>query len=173
MGWKDGVFLAAGLISVVAGIAAVTRRSPVYSALWLLVAMVGVSVLFYLYAAPFVAMMQVVVYAGAILVLVLFVIMLLNVRPEEMKPEAPAGWRATGGLCALLLLAILAAAFLTRGGGEAGTGPIPADAPGGAFGSPEAVGRALFADHVLPFEALSVLIVVALVGAVLLAKRKM
>jgi NADH-quinone oxidoreductase subunit J len=173
MTWKDIVFLAAGLTSATAGIVAVTRRSPLYGVLWLLVAMGGLAVLFYLYAAPFVALMQVVVYAGAVLVLFLFVIMLLNLRPEDLKPEPPAGWRAIGGLTALILFAVLAAAFLTPVGGAGTPGPRAAGAGPLIDGSPAAVGRALFDSHVLPFEALSILIVVALVGAVVLAKRKL
>jgi NADH-quinone oxidoreductase subunit J len=171
MTFIDVVFLVTSLVCVAAGLLAVTRRSPLYSALWLLVTLIGVAVIFYLFSAPFLAMMQVVVYAGAILVLFLFVIMLLNLRPEDMKPEAPAAERAASAVVAILLLAVLAYGILSASGGPGGLPlavPIVHD-----YGSIEGVGRSLFSRYVVQFEALSVLIVAAVVGAVLLAKRKL
>jgi NADH-quinone oxidoreductase subunit J len=113
----------------------------------------------------------VVVYAGAILVLFLFVIMLLNLRPEDLKPEAPAVERGVSAVVALLVLGALAAGILSSTGGPEGLPrALPVD-PG--FGSVEGVGRSLFTHYVVQFEVLSVLIVAAIVGAVLLAKRKL
>jgi NADH-quinone oxidoreductase subunit J len=165
---KDWIFLAAGVASAVAALLAVTRRSPLYGALWLLVTLLGVAVIFYLIAAPFLAMMQVTVYAGAILVLFLFVIMLLNLRPEDLRPEAPAAERAVAAVVALALFGALSAGILSSAGNLA---PAPVDPA--TFGTLEGVGRTLFSRHVVAFEALSVLIVAAVVGAVLLAKRKL
>jgi NADH-quinone oxidoreductase subunit J len=168
MGLGDWIFVAASLACVAGAVMAVTRRSPLYGALWLLVTLIGVAVIFHLFAAPFLAMMQLTVYAGAILVLFLFVIMLLNLRPDDLRPEAPRSERAIAAVVALALFVALAAGILsssgslTRAVGDMAT-----------VGSLEAVGRVLFSRHVVPFEALSVLIVTAVVGAVLLSKKRL
>ncbi len=164
----DLVFLIASAACVAGALLAVTRKSPLYSALWLLVTLLGVAVIFYLFTAPFVALMQVAVYAGAILVLFLFVIMLLNLRPEDMRPEAPRRERVLAAVISLGLLAVLAAGILGASGEL-----TPATLDPESFGSAEGVGQTLFERYVVQFEALSLLIVAAVVAAVLLAKRKL
>jgi NADH-quinone oxidoreductase subunit J len=172
MSGSDWVFVVAGLASAASAVFAVTRRNPLHSALGLLVTMIGLAAIFYLFSAPFLAMMQIAVYAGAILVLFLFVIMLINLRPEDLKPEAPLPERGLALLVVLLLFGVLAAAVLVPAAD--GTAQVPAAAAGQEpFGSLEGVGEVLFGAHVVPFELLSILIVAAIVAAVLLAKRKL
>ena len=166
----DPVFAAAAGVSVVAGIAMVTRRNPVYSAIMMLVCFLAFAVLYLKLDAPFLAAMHVLVYTGAILVLFLFVIMLLNLKPEEYGAEYPRPVRAAiallcAGLFALVALVLWQDPSLRQ--------PMPVLEPEVQdFGSVEKTGRALFVDYALPFELISVLILVAIFGAVVLAKRK-
>jgi len=159
------LFFVVGALAVVAALGVVLHPHPVYSALSLVVALFQIAVLFILLDAQVVAFLQVLVYAGAIMVLFLFVIMLLNLQREPQA--APLGWRvamlAVGGLLALELVWF----FLRR---------IPAPASSGRaldpdYGSISALARTLFANHALSFEITSILLLVAVVGAVVLAKR--
>jgi NADH-quinone oxidoreductase subunit J len=164
----DAVFAVAAGLGVGAGILVVTRRNPVYSALWMLVCFVALAVIYLRLDAPFLAAMHVLVYTGAILVLFLFVIMLLNLKPEEMGPEWPRAARlAAAGLCAGLFL--LLAVPLSRCPGVL----APLGEAHAGHGSVEDVGRLLFDRYVLPFELVSVLILSAIFGGVLLAKKKL
>jgi len=164
----DPVFAAAAGLSVVAGLMMVTRRNPIYSAIMMLVAFLALAVVYLKLDASFLAAMHVLVYTGAILVLFLFVIMLLNLKPEEFGAEYPLPVRgAIGALCAglfgLLGLGIWNDPALRE--------PFKA-APAG-FGEIRPVGIELFGPYGLPFELISVLILVAIFGGVVLAKRKL
>ncbi len=151
------VFSAAAVASA---LAVVLQRNPIHSAFALIVTLCSLSAIYGLLGSPFIAALQVIVYAGAIMVLFLFVLMLLNVKREE-----PSGGRATR--TAAVLLGLVLAAQL--GSTLAGAGATPAagfDASTGSFA------RVLFGARFLyVFEATSILIVAALVGAVLVAKR--
>jgi NADH-quinone oxidoreductase subunit J len=164
----DPVFAAAAGVSVVAGILMVTRRNPVYSAIWMLVCFLAFAVVYLKLDAPFLAAMHVLVYTGAILVLFLFVIMLLNLKPEELGTEYSLPVR--GGI-ALLSAALFGLLAVTMWKDESLRKPFPA-APD-SFGDTASTGRVLFLDYALPFELISVLILVAIFGGVLLAKRKL
>jgi NADH-quinone oxidoreductase subunit J len=118
--------------------------------------------------APFMAAIQVIVYAGAIMVLIVFVIMLLNLRTETGKTTTHA--KFAGGVIGLLTL-ILACNFLTRGSAAPTTGGITSDLVV-KMGHTEIIGRALYSDFLLPFEITSLLLLVAIIGAVILAKKK-
>jgi NADH-quinone oxidoreductase subunit J len=160
------VFAVASTAALVSSVLMVTRRNPIYSAVWLLVAFVCVAVLFLALSAPFLAAIHVLVYTGAILVLFLFVIMLLNLRESELGDEYPLAVRILiAGLCAVLFMVL--AVPLSRDAGLAT--PIDALTPGD--GSVEAVGRVLFNSYGLQFELVSVLIIVAMLGAMILAKK--
>jgi NADH-quinone oxidoreductase subunit J len=113
--------------------------------------------------APMLGVLQVLIYAGAIMVLFLFVIMFLN--PTATEPRRKLWW-GFGSLAAILLAAALAAIFSNGGA------PIDPVAATEIFGSPDMLGKSLFSDFVLPFEIASVLLLVAIVGAVVLAKRE-
>jgi NADH:ubiquinone oxidoreductase subunit 6 (subunit J) len=117
-------------------------------------------------AAPFLALMQLMVYAGAILVLFLFVIMLLALREEELGEERPWPLQLLAGIGCAVLFGLMAAAILR-------SPSAPAPSVGPDFGSPTEVGRSMFADFVLPFEVVSVLILAAMIGAVVLAKKNL
>ena len=147
----------------------ISSRNAVYSALYLIGTLFSLACIFLLLHAEFIAAIQVLVYAGAIMVLFLFVIMLLNVGAEKRTPIKLKGQKVAGLLIALGLLVFL---FVrTRG--------IPQPAPVGPFsperlaevGNVKAIGRLLFTDYLLPFEITSILLFVAIIGAVVLARR--
>jgi NADH-quinone oxidoreductase subunit J len=164
----DVVFAVAAGVCVGAGILVVTRRNPVYSALWMLICFVALAVVYLRLDAPFLAAMHVLVYTGAILVLFLFVIMLLNLKPEEMGPELPMAARlAAAAVCAALFL--LMAIPMSRCPEVVG----PLGEVHAGHGSVEDVGTLLFDRYVLPFELVSVLILAAIFGGVVLAKKKL
>jgi len=162
----DPVFAIAALVTLGAGALVVTLRNPVHSAISMLVAFLGLAVIYLKLDAPFLAAIHVLVYTGAILVLFLFVIMLLNLKPDELGIEYPIKTRIfiaamCGGLFALVALPLLQ-----------DHREFPKELPAG-FGSVETVGSALFNEYALAFELISVLIMVAVFGGVLLAKRKL
>jgi len=163
----DAVFAITAGLSVGAGIMVVTRRNPVYGAIWMLLCFVSLAVIYLKLGAPFLAAMHVLVYTGAILVLFLFVIMLLNLRPGEVGDEPPLRARILPAvLCAGLFLLLA----VPLGQWPGALKELPEAPP--AFGSVEEVGKALFDKYVLPFELVSVLILAALFAGVALAKKK-
>ncbi|MDO8588357.1 MAG: NADH-quinone oxidoreductase subunit J [Armatimonadota bacterium] len=161
-------FVVLGAIAVAAGIAVVVVRNPVHSALFLVVNFFCLAVLFLVLSAEFVAALQVLVYAGAIMVLFLFVIMLLNVAGVFESQRDPL--RSQRGLAVCLGLGLLAEVLAIAVSGAArlpsGGGTLPQD-----FGSPTLVGLLLYSQYVFPFEAVSVLLLIAMVGVVVLTKR--
>ena len=157
------LFAIFGAISVGGAIMVVTRRHPMTSALYLILTLFAVAALFALRQAHFLAVIQVIVYAGAVVVLFIFVIMLINVPEGRLPVERLTGLRFLGVTAAGLL--ILEAALVARRFGMAGT-------PATDSGSVEAVGRALFTDYLLAFELTSVLLLAAVIGAIAMAKRK-
>ena len=153
--------------SVASAMLAVTRRNPVHSMLWVLALFLHVAGIFLLVGAEFLAAVQVIVYAGAILVFYLFVLMLLDLPRETAGPRFGAHWP----LCAA---AGLAFAFLAWHAGESGLVPTSERmaAGGPSLGSLSAVGTALFTQFALPFEIASLILLAAIVGAIVIAKRK-
>src|ERR1700712_1606466 len=158
------LFYLFGAIAVAASLLVITQHNPLYSVLLLIASFGALSGLYILLDAPFVAVIQIIVYAGAIMVLFLFVVMLLNAPHEETEldervhPLLRQGPMRFGALLAVVLGAELWWA-LGRGGD---TGAFP----GGAVTSVRVIGQALFTDYAFPFEVTSVLILVAMVGAV-------
>src|SRR2546422_6781161 len=159
------LFLAFATIAVVCAVNVVVQTHPISSALSLIGVMGSLAVLFLLLGAEFIAMAQVIVYAGAIMVLFIFVIMLLNAGAEQRRGKSLAaqllGVPAFFGLLALLSYAILRLfpnATSVRFGGF-------------THGTAEDVGRALFTRYLLPFEVTSVLILIAIIGAIVLARK--
>jgi NADH-quinone oxidoreductase subunit J len=158
------------LVAVVSSVLVVGQRNPMYSVLVLIVSFCALSGLYVLLGAPFVAAIQIIVYAGAIMVLFLFVVMLLNVPTETPVTGArrllSAGPRRFGAVLSVVLLVELAWA-LTRANGIA--------MPSGAVQPATTVydiGVRLFTDYAFAFEATSVLILVAMVGAIVLARKE-
>ena len=165
-----GVFVVASVVVLTGGLGVVTARHPVHAALFLVQTLFGVAVLFVAQQAHFLAAVQVIVYAGAIVVLFLFVIMFLGVDKEENVAAEPLkGQRPTAiilGIVGLAELALLARNTTWATGTMSSGGA--ADGPGSNV---EKLGRSLFSTYLLPFEVTSVLLVIAVVGAVVLARR--
>ena len=164
------LFYVFGSVAVVASLLVIAQRNPIYSVLLLIASFGALSGLYVLLDAPFVAVTQIIVYAGAIMVLFLFVVMLLNAPHEETEedikhPFAGPGPLRFGAALAVGLVAELVWA-LTKGGGESGA------FPGAAVTSVATIGHVLFTDYAFAFEVTSLLIIVAMVGAILLARRE-
>ena len=157
-------------VAVIASLLVIAQRNPIYSVLLLIAAFGALSGLYVLLDAPFVAVIQMIVYAGAIMVLFLFVVMLLNAPHEETEHDEkvhplrrPGPMRFGAALAVALVVELLWA--LTRDGGE----PAAFEAP--AVSSVRTIGHVLFTDYAFAFEVTSLLIIAAMVGAVVLAKR--
>ena len=162
------VFIVLAPLSVVAALGMVLSRNPVYSALLLVVNFFCLAGFYVLLEAQFVAAVQVIVYAGAIMVLFLFVLMLLGVESQEAVQETIKGQRPAAVLLTLgLLVAIVAA--LAAGVFDAAPSSLAAANEGGNV---QAVGRLLFTRYTFAFETAGVLLVVAAVGALVLGKRQ-
>lgn len=157
------LFIIFGAIAVGGALMVVTRRHPMASALYLILTLFAVAALFVLRQAHFLAAIQVIVYAGAVVVLFIFVIMLINVPDRKLPVERATGLRFLGVIVAGLF--IVETALVARRLGE------PASRAADA-GSVQAVGRALFGDYLLAFEVTSVLLLAGVIGAIALAKKK-
>jgi NADH-quinone oxidoreductase subunit J len=151
------------IVGVASGVMVVWHQNPMSSAIYLVVTMLCLAGFYVLLSGPFVAVIQVLVYAGAVMVLILFVIMMLNAPQETMQREGSKfGWIVAGVIGCFLVLR-LAGLF-----GSAQ--PTPQLSEG--FGTIQSVGTYLFGPYVLPFEVTSVLLLIAIIGAVILAKRR-
>jgi NADH-quinone oxidoreductase subunit J len=160
------LFLILSLVAIGSALGMLLSRNSVYAALFLVLNFATVAVFYILLNAPFIAMSQISVYAGAIMVLFLFVIMLLGARSLPTTGALP--WqRPLAGLLALILAAEAGYVLFVR---KVATATIPQ--PVETFGSPQAVGRALFNQYLLPFEITSVLLLVAMLGAIILTKSQ-
>jgi NADH-quinone oxidoreductase subunit J len=160
-----------GILAVASALLFVTRRSPVAAALWLVSTMFSLAAMYVMLDAPFIGVIQVLVYAGAIVVVFLFVIMLLNLgRPSELADGRGLGWRlAAGGVG----LAILAQVFALTRPQVAERFRLPdgyAAQQVAQRGAIAPVAEPLFTEYLLAFEVTSVLLLVAIVGAVVLGK---
>lgn len=157
------MFYPLAAVTVVSALAVITARNPVRSAMALVATLAALAVCFVALGAHLVAALQIIVYAGAVMVLFLFVIMLLNVQEDPHE-----GGRTGLKVAAAAIGAALAALFgtvLLRGGGSV-EGAWPA-----GFGTTRALARVLFGDYLVAFELTSVLLLVAVVGAVVLARH--
>jgi NADH-quinone oxidoreductase subunit J len=168
LGFNLILFYVFAAIAVGTTLLVVVQSNPVYSVLLLIGSFIGLAGLYVLLEAPFVAVIQIIVYAGAIMVLFLFVVMLLNAPREEIVRSRlleSGGTRAAGGLLAIAFAAEIAWALTrTRTLAMTGTGNrVTASVP--------QIGQRLFQEYAFAFEATSILILVAMVGAVTLASR--
>ncbi len=155
--------LAFPLLFAAAGV--VVSKSPVYAAMNLVAAFFFLAGIYVLLVAHLIAFMQILVYAGAVMVLFLFVIMLISLGDEHMAKERYRGVQLLGAVGAVGLLAVLAWVFMDVSQ-TANTQLDP------AFGTVRAVGKLLFTQYLLPFEATSLLLLAAIVGAVVVAKER-
>jgi NADH-quinone oxidoreductase subunit J len=156
------LFAAATLLCGFLVIANPFSRNPVTSAMFLVLTIVSLAGLFVLLHAFFLAAVQILVYAGAVMVLFLFVIMLLDLRAEERRSFKKLA--LTGGGLAVVAIVLMARAAVNRS-------PLGAAAPPTVEGAPRPLGTLLFTQYLLPFEVLSVLLLVAMVGVILLSRR--
>ncbi len=161
------LFFILGGIALISGGLVVFQKHPLRSALWLIVNFFAVAGIYLLAHAEFIAAIQVIVYAGAIMVLFLFVIMLLNIRQPEESPKIPFIGQKLAGI----ILAGFTGLILIYGVTRSALTVAKEMAPG--LGNTESIARSLFTDYLLPFEVTSVLLLVAIVGAVVLAKSKL
>lgn len=161
-----GVFYVFALLTLASAVLVFTSRNPVTCAMFLVLTMIGISGLFVLLHAYFLAAVQILVYAGAVMVLFLFVIMLLNLGEEEQRQwnrfAVVTGGAAFLGLCAILMMTITG-------------GDLPATTNAGAVGSTKALGTMLFTQgkFLLPFEVVSVLLLSAMMGVILLSRKEL
>lgn len=159
----ETLFYIASVIALSATIAALTRANAAHALLYLIVSLLAIAVLFFLMGAPFAAALEIVIYAGAIMVLFVFVIMMLNLGEAGTERErewlAPRNWLVPGLLAGLLLLELLLALRVA-----------PITTSGVAVG-PKAVGLTLFGPYVLAVEIASMLLLAGLVGAYHLGRR--
>ena len=157
------IFLIFGAICVAGAVNLVAQTHPINSALSLVVVMGSLAAEYLLLGAEFVAAVQVIVYAGAIMVLFVFVIMLLNAGAEEETKGSRVAWLL--GVPGLLIGAVLIAWVLINRSGtrSVGVGALP--------GPPKVIGWLLFHDFLLPFEVTSILVLIAIMGAVVLAAK--
>ncbi|MCI0336313.1 MAG: NADH-quinone oxidoreductase subunit J [Acidobacteria bacterium] len=167
------LFLGLAALAVVAAFNMILQRNPIYSAIGLIVVLCSLAALFLLLYAQFIAAVQIIVYAGAIMVLFVFVIMLLNVREEESKTDR---LKYLKWLAAPLFLALLGEVFVVIRYVNDAPAPIPSTNtltdPSQSLGTVESIANGMFTTYVLPFEAVSVLILMAIVGSMLLARRE-
>jgi NADH-quinone oxidoreductase subunit J len=154
------------LVAVLSALVVVIHRNPVLAALALAFNLLSIAGFFLVMDAQFLALLQVIVYAGAIMVLILFVIMLLNLREELRGHESGFVQRWVGPLLAIALGTLLVR-VLWRSVDVVWAPPVP------EFGTVASIGRELFGTFFYPFEAISLLLVAAMIGAVLLAKRRL
>ena len=158
------IFYLLGGVSVVGALLMVTRKSPLAGALALVVSMAALAGLFAMLHAEFVFILQILLYAGAIMVLIIFTIMLLNLSPQELRE------RPVGRLKGLFIIAATVVGFI-------GFLRVLVALPEGVqfvsptFGDIEEVGALMLTSYLLPFEVISILLLVAIVGVVILAKK--
>jgi NADH-quinone oxidoreductase subunit J len=151
---------------VITALGVIVARSPVYAAMNLVAAFFFMAGIYVLLTAHLIAFMQVLVYAGAVMVLFLFVIMLISLGDEHLFPSRKSAMQYLGVVGAVALFSVIAVAIW-----RANT-PSAMRAIDSSFGTVKAVGQVLFTEFLLPFEATSLLLLVAIVGAVVVAKER-
>ena len=165
------LFYGLAAIMVVSSLMVILRKNPVHSALFLVLTFLCLAVLYLLLNAQFIAAIQVIVYAGAIMVLFIFVIMLLNLE-SEVTSKSGHGLQKFWATVISIVLAISFVSIMTV---KVFTGEKGIFSPEtvNAAGNSEVIGRLLFTEFLLPFEITSVLLLAAIIGAIVLAKKKL
>jgi NADH-quinone oxidoreductase subunit J len=154
-------------LSVVSAFLAITRKNPVVSVVWLISCMFSLAVIYVILNAFFLAAVQVIVYAGAVLMLFVFVIMMLNLKTGMIGQLRNLGLKFIGLIVALIILR----QFYTAIKGAGALLDLPAQTPEG-FGGAGAVGGLLFSQYLYPLELMAILLLVAIVGALVLAGKE-
>ena len=164
------LFVIGSLVAVGSAALVVSRRNAVHSVIFLIVTLLSIALLFLLLGAQFIAALQVIVYAGAIVVLFLFVVMLLNLRQDVAVFHSSLTQRLAAVVLVIVLL--IQALFVAVGGLVSLRGEAWITDTSLSFGTVQAVGRELFTQHLFQFEVASVLLLVAIVGAIAMIKRQ-
>jgi NADH-quinone oxidoreductase subunit J len=159
-------------IAVLASLFVVGQKNPMYSVMSLIASFGALAGLYVLLDAPFSAVTQIIIYAGAIMVLFLFVVMLLNLPREEPGPAGLVQMIGPTGLRIGAVLSVLLGAEVVWALSRVGLTTFGEDPAAASVSSVRRIGTALFTDHAFAFEATSILILVALVGAVVIARRE-
>jgi NADH-quinone oxidoreductase subunit J len=162
------LFLILALVAIASALGMLISRNAIYSALFLVMNFMTIAIFFLLLDAPFIAVAQVSVYTGAIMVLFLFVIMLLGAERAAGQTQAIQWQRPLAVALAIILL--LEAVYILLG--QRGVTPFVTGQLPQGFGSPTSVGTNLFSNYLLPFEITSVLLLVAIIGAIVLTKSE-
>jgi NADH-quinone oxidoreductase subunit J len=162
---ETAIFLLFGFLALASSVVVVAHKNPVYSTMGLVLTLSSVAVLFVLLGAPFLAVLQILIYAGAIVVLFLFVLMLLNITREEMPHSGQPVQRWTAILGAAIFFGLVGT-LLWRVYRAASQGPLTEQ-----LVSLKGLAGELFADYLLPFEMVGVLLLVAVIAATVLARR--
>jgi NADH-quinone oxidoreductase subunit J len=158
------VFFVLAFVAVGTAISMLVTRNAIYSALFLVLNFGTVAILYLILGAPFIAISQITVYAGSVVVLFLFVIMLLGA--ERLPGGEPLKWQRILAIPLIVVLAVNFAVNISRLGGS-----LPGiEAPPEGYGAPADIGKILFTDYALPFEVTAIILLVAVVGAIVLAK---
>jgi NADH-quinone oxidoreductase subunit J len=167
------LFLGLAALAVVAAFNVILQRNPIYSAIGLIVVLCTLAALFLTLSAQFISAMQIIVYAGAIMVLFVFVIMLLNVRSEETRIDKQKylKWLAPALFLALLAEVMAVVRYVNLTPQPLASANNVSD-PSTVLGTVENIANGMFIEYVIPFEAASVLILMAIVGSMLLARRE-
>ncbi|HEX9344376.1 MAG TPA: NADH-quinone oxidoreductase subunit J [Candidatus Acidoferrum sp.] len=159
------IFFLLAALAVLGAVSLILQRHPIHSALSLILVMVALAGLYLLMGAEFIAAVQIIVYGGAVMVLFVFVIMLLNAGEEERTNFSKLA--TFGGIPLALALGGVIAAAIARSSGH-----LPPPAASGVMSSTKEISKLLFSEFVYPFELTSFLILVAILGAIVLAQRE-
>ena len=169
-------------VSVASALLAVTRKNPVHSMLWVLVLFIHTAGIFLVLGAEFLAAVQVIVYAGAILIFYLFIVMLLDLAGEETQPRFGKHWLLAVGVGLVFMILSMfvqvdpsrpvSGSAITEQLASAGSAAAKESETGAFRGGLAEVGHQLFGPFVLPFEILSLLLLAAIIGAVVLTRRR-
>ncbi len=162
------IFLGAAFISIIASLLVITRKNPIHSALFMVLTLLSVAVLYLLLHSQFIAVVQVIVYAGAIVMLIVFVIMLLDLEEELRSGLKLLYSKVIGSALAVLFLFGIVYSVVA----SSLTGKIGPYTPDKVSANVKTVGEVLFTRYLFPFEIVSVLLVAAIVGAVVLSKKR-
>ena len=163
---SDLIFIALSIFAIVGGVMMLVYRNPMYSALGLLISILAVAGLFALLNATFLFMVQIIVYAGAIMTLILFLLMFLNIKEDDL-PKEPKKYMLIGIGAVIMIpfnvVILKAVSNLPNANMEIVEG---------TFGDIKPIGAQLYTEWILSFELISILLLIALVGSIVLAKRK-
>jgi len=162
----DLVFLALSFFAIAGGVTMLLHKSPIYAALGLLISVLSVAGLFAILSATFMFMVQLIVYAGAIMTIILFILMFLNIREEDLPKEPRKNILVTLGVIFMIPINLLVLEGVSQLP-DADMSIVP-----DGFGGIKELGMKLYTEWLLPFELISILLLVALIGAVVLAKRR-